>query len=353
MPGFRNEKTLEQQKTERKILILRIVFLAMILAGFLLFVWAWEKRSNESKLNPEAGMELKAPAKQAAAVTYKGETYIPRDDLETTLLMGTDVSEDEPRSAREGGYSMADVLVLIVANKTDKTYTVIQINRDTITPITMMSDDGKVEGYFNGQITLAYAYGGSPVRCAKNTIEAVRRTLLNIPIDHYVAVTMDSVGVLNDMVGGVTVEVMDDGIDPDLVKGQKAKLNGEQALRYVRARRSLDNPTNEHRMERQKQFLTGLMDSFRKKSARDSSFVMDVLVKLSEYMDSDCSIQQLSDLLNTFVAYEQAEFTGLKGESVSGETLKDFGDHTVFTEFYPDREGIWDLVMRVFYKKNK
>ncbi len=351
MPGFRNEKTLEQQKTERKVLILRIIFLAMILAGLLLFVWAWEKRSNEGKQNPEAGMELRAPDKKVEAISYKGGSYLPREDLETTLLIGTDVSEDEPRDSREGGYSMADVLVLIVADRTEKTYSVIQINRDTITTIAMLSDEGVNNGYFNAQITLAYAYGGAPSRCAQNTIQSVHRLMLGAEIDHYVRVTMDSVGVLNDLVGGVTVEVMDDGIDPGLVKGQKATLTGEQALRYVRARMSLDNPTNEHRMERQKQYLTGLMDAFRKKTAKDSSFAMNTLLKLSEYMDSDCSIQKLSDLLNTFADYEQVEFSKLQGESVVGETLKDFGDHTQFMEFYPDREALWDLVMRVFYKK--
>ena len=349
--GFRNVKTREQQRAEKKILILRILFLAMILAGLVLLVWAWEKRSDAGERDPAAGMLVTAPPKEVMAIGYQGHSYVPRENIETTLLIGTDVSEDETRDSRDWEYSLADMLMLIVADKDAKTYTALQINRDTVTTIQMVDDNGQFVDYFQGQVTLANAYGGSPQRCAKNTLDAVRFILMNVEIDHYVTVTMDSVGILNDMVGGVTVEVMDDGIAPGLVKGQTVKLNGDQALRYVRARMSLDDSTNAHRMERQRQYLDGLMEGFRKSAAKDSSFVMNSLLKLSDYMVSDCNIQKLSDLVNTFMSYKQTDLRTLEGETRYGETLKDMGIEGRYAEFYPDQEALRATVMDLFYRR--
>ena len=61
-------------------------------------------------------------------------------------------------------------------------------------------------------------------------------------IDHYVALSMDAVPVINDAVGGVAVRCMDDltAYDPSLTEGAEITLMGDQALYYVRARMNAD-----------------------------------------------------------------------------------------------------------------
>ena len=66
---------------------------------------------------------------------------------------------------------------------------------------------------------------------------------------------MTAIRVLNDLVGGVSVTMEEDGtqIDPAFVKGATVRLSGSQAEAFVRARMGLENDTNLARMQRQRQ----------------------------------------------------------------------------------------------------
>ena len=72
-----------------------------------------------------------------------------------------------------------------------------------------------------------------------NTVRAVSDLLSGIGIDYYISMNMDGVGVLNDSIGGVDVEVLDDFEDvPEFKKGETVHLTGDLALTYVRGRMS-------------------------------------------------------------------------------------------------------------------
>ena len=166
--------------------------------------------------------------------------------------------------------------------------------------------------------------------------------LYGIEIDHYISMTMDGVALLNDLVGGVTVEVMDDfsGIDDTLVQGETVTLLGEHALTYVRSRGGLEDSTNLHRMERQRQYLAGLQEQM-KKASQEEGFTLDALMQLNEYLVSDCTINQLSDLLENLNTYEVGEILTTQGEAKVGEE---------FMEFTVDEDALQQLVMDVFYE---
>src|SRR5699024_4568224 len=131
----------------------------------------------------------------------------------------------------------------------------------------------------------------------------------------------DGVALLNDLVGGVTVEVLDDfsGIDDSLVQGETVTLQGQQALTYVRSRGGLEDSSNLHRMERQRQYLAGLQEQVKKAAQSDSNFSLDALLQVNEYMVSDCTINQLSDLINSMVTYEIEDIRTTQGEAQVGE----------------------------------
>lgn len=190
---------------------------------------------------------------------YNGGWYARRNDLETVLLMGL----DKYAETEESNYlnnEQSDFLMLLVINKETGACTPIQLNRDTMTKIQILGVRGDVAGTFTGQLALAHTYGSGERDSCLNTAEAVSNLLYGVGIDHYISITMDGVAILNDLVGGVEVEVMDDfsSIDSTLVQGETVTLMGNHALTYVRTRGGLEDSSNLRRMERQRQYLIAL-----------------------------------------------------------------------------------------------
>lgn len=274
---------------------------------------------------------------------YNGGWYRPRKDVETVLLMGIDKAAVDESMAVQGAYEQSDFLMLLVIDPKAEKCTGIHINRDTMTEIQMLSETGRVEGRFTGQITLAHTYGGQPeIRC-RNAVTAVSNLMYGIKIDHYISLMMDGVIILNDLVGGVTLEVMDDftGVDDTLVKGETVTLLGQHALNYVRARKGLEDQTNVHRMERQKQYLEALQTALFDQADADQSFSTSALMELNEYMVSNCTVDQLSELSETLKEYGVGEYLALEGEAILGE---------IYYEFYVDEDALQQLIMEMFYE---
>ncbi len=350
--GFRQDRNRVKAKTEWAVLILRIFFLAMILGGIILLVWFWDQRSNQETPTANAGQEIKASSAKTVRVSWNGKDYEPRSDLEVTLLIGTDdYAEDAAEAqAQEEGFSQSDMVILIVADPVGKTYTVLHINRDTMCSVPILTDDTGAElgVKYPAQLAAAYAYGGPTESTrSRNVIRAVQSLIPEANIRHYVTLTMDCVAELNDMVGGVQVEVLQD-IDETLVKGKTVRLKGDQALTYVRARGSLEDSSNLARMERQRQFLTAFQDQFRTSASKDTSFVLDSLLKINEYMSSDCSVQKLSDLVNTLMEFEMTEYRTIKGEAKAGDS---FMEGMVFMEYWPDADDLQQIRYDLFYRE--
>lgn len=58
--------------------------------------------------------------------------------VQTYLFIGTDKSGNEDAEGEEYHGSMADALMLVVVDKEEKTYGILQLNRDTITEVPML-----------------------------------------------------------------------------------------------------------------------------------------------------------------------------------------------------------------------
>ena len=116
---------------------------------------------------------------------------------------------------------------------------------------------GTVPYTIRQQIALAHAYGNGREQSCENNVKAVSMMLDDQPIDGYFSLNMGGIGVLVDLIGGVTLTITSDfsAVDPSLVEGETVTLDGEQALAYVRSRKDVDDQTNLARMERQRQFL--------------------------------------------------------------------------------------------------
>lgn len=276
---------------------------------------------------------------------YNGGWYARRNDLETILLMGL----DKYAETEESNYlnnEQSDFLMLLVINKETGACTPIQLNRDTMTKIQILGVRGDVAGTFTGQLALAHTYGSGERDSCLNTAEAVSNLLYGVGIDHYISITMDGVAILNDLVGGVEVEVMDDfsSIDSTLVQGETVILMGNHALTYVRTRGGLEDSSNLRRMERQRQYLIALQKKLTEKADSDAWFATNAILQVSDYLTSDCTAEKLSRIADLLSKSDVSEIRTIDGEAKVGQE---------YMEFYPDEDALQALVMSVFYEKVK
>ena len=321
-----------------------ILAVVLVLLAGMLLLQRWENTQDApvSSQGPSSAVEAGAPVDDREITYYNGTAYARREDLETVLLLGVDKFEGETPE----GYinnQQADFLLLLVMDKQNETCTPIQLNRDTMTQIQILGVTGEPAGTFTGQLALAHTYGSGEEDSCENTVLAVSNLLYGMEIDHYVSLTMDGVALLNDLVGGVTVEVLDDfsGIDDSLVQGETVTLQGQQALTYVRSRGGMEDSSNLHRMERQRQYLAALQQQLKAAVQQEDGFTLDALLQLNEYMVSDCTVNQLSDLGDSLAAYQVNDILTTPGDAQEGEE---------FMEFTVDEAALQQLVMDVFYE---
>jgi anionic cell wall polymer biosynthesis LytR-Cps2A-Psr (LCP) family protein len=117
-------------------------------------------------------------------------------------------------------------------------------------------------------------------------------------------------------------------------------LNKEQALNFVRTRKDVGSQMNLSRMERHKEYLTGLAEALTAKVSDSETFAAELYGELDEYMVTDCTFKVLSSLLQRCAHYEMAEVFSLEGENVLGDE---------FYEFYADQEKLETLILERFY----
>jgi len=312
-----------------------VLVIIIIISASLILIRIWEgNRGVFPELKPHDGR-----------VRYQGVEYELKENVESFLLLGLDKYEDAVSSDSHESGIQTDFVMVVVFNNDTKQCTAIQINRDTMTKVNMLSIGGTaVVDTLTKQVALAYNYvddDNEKIKCG-NTLDSVEYILKGVEIDHYFSMTMDGVIKLNDLLGGVEVEVLDDftGIDDTLIKGERVVLTGEQALRYVRARQGLEDSTNVARMERQKQYIKALREKLDSCIVEDETFTLNLIEEISEYVVYDVSEQKLQTLIEKFDDYEFLGIRTIEGETRSGEK---------FLEFYPDEDSVWKVVLDLFY----
>lgn len=322
---------MERKKLKKEIIVLLFLvgILMLILVGGMVQMLSDRSESDDAFSYVDGGGDQ---------IFYESAWYVPKDSVESILILGID--KKEGASADREASEQADFLALLVFNRETESYQILHLNRDTMTEIPQTDAFGEIYGHVKGQLTLAHTYGDEDrVRC-RNTVNTVESLLYGVNIDHYLSLTMDAVSIINDSIGGVTLQVMDDltAIDPVLQKDATVTLRGEQALSYVQARGSLEDSSNLRRMERQKQYVGALVEQLRGQNVESLS---DTVVRVSEYLVSDCTVDQLKRMVERIDAYSFAGMISPEGTSVKGAE---------FMEHYVDEDALKALVVGMFYE---
>lgn len=289
----------------------------------------------------ESTLFLHTPAEVTSkTITHKGEKYYPRQDITVVMVMGINqTGKVVPTEFNDGG--PADMLMLMVFDERTESCSVLSLNRDMMVDMPVLNDTGRAVGVFYGQLGYAHTFGdGMEVSC-ENVRKTVSNLLKGVTIDYYFSMNMDAISVLNDAVGGVTVNITDDfsAVTDSLPMG-RVTLNGDQAVTYVQTRWNVSDHLNINRMERHKEYMRNFVPALQDNLENKPGFVVEAYEKVSDFIVTDCTIQILSRLETDYGDYEVDRFLTLEGENVLGD---------VYYEFYPDEEKMMDLILELFF----
>ena len=319
-----------------------MALLALLLAA-LLGAAVWMNDREEVPVE-NAGQAVHAQ-QEPVCLTYKDQEYPLKEHLQTVLLIGTDSTEryeeDEKLLLDYYNLNQADFLILLVQDTEAGTTEVIQLNRDTMMEVPWLDVIGNYGGTEFQQLCLAFNSGDGGRASCLNTVDAVSSLLFDAPIQHYIQMPMSGISVLNNLVGGVPVTIPENltQVDPAFTAGATVHLTGDQAEKFVRARKGLLDDTNQARMSRQRIYL----ESFRKQAQKafdsESEFAVKLVEKLGEYIQSDMTAQQLADFVESLDQSQISPIRTPEGELIIG---------TQYYEFFVEEASLWEIVKRAY-----
>lgn len=314
---------------------LAVLLLAAMLLGIVLLSDQIETEAPVIEIDPGAGDE------PAVTIEYDGRVWEHKEYKYTTILfIGVDQPQLASASLRAGG--QADFLLLLAIDRVNHQVHTLQIDRDAVVPVQVYGAFGNPAGVREMQICLAYAFGATPEKACQNTVRAVETLLGGITIDHYVALDMEGMALLNDALGGVTVTLTEDFsmYDPVMIKGATITLRGEQAQYFLRGRQSVGDGSNTGRMNRQAVFMEAAAMLASSRMATDPGYLVTVVNALDGHIVSSCDMAWLVNQAYAVRLYPRTETFKLKGEHLEGADG--------FVELHPDTDALMKYITGTF-----
>ncbi|MGG6309902.1 LCP family protein [Paenibacillus macerans] len=232
----------------------------------------------------------------------------------TMLLLGTDYRP-------ETGTHLSDVMMVIAMNPETKSATVVSLPRDTKL---------ELDGYRTNKINAFYPNflaaekkSGIP---AEQEMKTMMSKFFDIGIDYVTVLNFQGFRDVVDALGGVNVNVdadmcyrdTADGTDINLQEGAQ-HLNGEDALGYVRYRKSNCSPRTKgsddfDRNRRQNEVLHALIDQA--KSLNGVMGAGKVIESVGKNMETDLESQQMKNMIQAYwsISKENVDFMPVTGD---------------------------------------
>ncbi|MEN3005704.1 LCP family protein [Dehalobacterium formicoaceticum] len=266
-----------------KFFLMMLFCMAFFLWGGFQLSYLYPLEITEARPQPPVGEE--SPPAVVPDEESKGKEII--------LVVGSDSRNGEP--------ARSDTIILVFLDKEQKSVGVLSIPRDTYVNIA-----GK---NLKTKINHAHAYGG--IEMTKDTVEE----FLDIKIDRYVDMNFKGFVKLIDALGGIEMDVEKRMYKPseniNLKKGEQ-KLDGEQALAYVRFRD--DGKGDLGRVERQLKFISVLSDRL---TSLNTLWKIPQLVGIfQDNVETDLTLKEMLSLANTYKNFDAAK---LRTDMLPGE----------------------------------
>ena len=214
------------------------------------------------------------------------------------LLMGSDTRQGK----QNRGYGHADELtgqrsdttILLHVAADRKSAIAVSIPRDTWITLPQCKKNGKTVGGYEGKFNAAIEIAGPAC-----TLKAARE-LTGLDIKNFMVVDFGGFKNIVEAIGGVEIcltEAVNDPLSGLKLPAGKSTVTGEDALAFVRARKTLGDGSDISRIRRQQAFLSSLI---RKVSSNQLLLnpvaLLDVLNAATESLTADSQLADLNNL---------------------------------------------------------
>lgn len=312
----------------KKRILFTLAFLALLIlaGGGYIFFHAYQtaKQSHHELDRQEEHSALR-----------ESDVAIGKDPI-SIMLIGV----ENYASSNENG--RADAQMIVTLNPHTEKMTITSIPRDT--RVELSSDGaGQYAGFDKINAAYTYAsltgYGGN-----KFTVETAEN-LLDIPIDEYATVNFDGFRDIVDALGGVNVDIKKGFWEKNIYNHDKpiyfeagpSKLNGEEALAFVRMRKRAVN-SEYSREERQQQFI---------ESAVKQAVSVGTLLKISEISDILEENVETSLSPGEIYALERA-YSSIDTSNIETFSMEGSDQMINGTSFFvPSDEGLTDISQKL------
>ncbi len=351
---YRKEKKKKKKKSKKFVFFVTlgtVVISLLLIVAITLIVLLLNGQKSLIGENKNTSAQIQTPANVEVDddyIVYNGEKYKYNDKVTTILFAGIDKTSDQHIEGVLGTAGQADSLFTMALNTETGKYKLMAISRDTMVDVNICDSNGNFKGTEKMQICLSHGYGDGKDSSTENLKRSVSRLFFGIPVNSYMIIDLDAISILNDAVGGVTVNVVEDLSHKDsaLVKGKTVTLKGEQAVTYVRYRDIYkDENQNNLRMERQKSYLNSFIHQTIDLTKRDVSTPITLYNQIADYTKTDIDASKITYLASVFL---QSGFSAdedlikIPGETVLGEK---------YAEYYVDTNEFFKIVLDTYYTK--
>lgn len=282
---------MRERKKKKKWLWITLSVIGLLVLGTGGYAYYLYKSAADTVASIQEDLDRDKSEKRTEKVVFEEKDPI------SILLMGVD--------ERKGDRGRSDSLILMTVNPNTNTTQMVSIPRDTRTEIVGRGTQDKINH--------AYAFGGTEM--AINTVEH----FLDVPVDYFVKINMESFKDTVDAVGGIevnnTLNFSYDGYD--FTEGMTT-LDGKKALAYTRMR--YDDPRGDFgRQERQRQVIEAVI----KKGANISSITKfgDMFGVVRDNVKTNLSFDEMWDIQANYKAasqnLEQFQVEG-SGDTING-----------------------------------
>lgn len=349
------------------LFFLILVCVLLLIGIFVLGGYFWMEKRGKSSLAEKQAMlpqqmvsvsvnEIPVEAEtevtealEEGEIRYQGKIWTYNKDILTFLCMGIDKKGEVKASGNLLKGGQADAIFLAVLDPDQKKISIIGVNRDTMTEISVYDKDGLYVGKETAQLALQHAYGDGLEESCERTMEAVSHLFYGLPIHGYCALNMSVIQLINDAIGGVDVTVASDVYISGKRRwkaGEQIHLEGKDAVSFVQGRDTSIAQSAEDRLARQKQYLKAFMDQAIQAVKQDMTLPVKLYSQITPYMVTDITSDEVVYLAGQALSYSFSEedIYSLTGEVRMGEK---------YEEFYQDDTALYEMILKIFYKEKK
>ncbi|MFJ8664104.1 LCP family protein [Streptomyces sp. NPDC093795] len=251
--------------------------------------WFYRKLDGNITTDTTAAAELLKYEKERPAAVVSAARNI--------LLIGSDTraGEGNREYGRDKGTQHSDTTILLHLSAGKSSATAVSLPRDLMVTIpSCRKADGSRTSEQVAQFNWAFEFGGTA--CTIRTVEK----LTGIRVDHHMVIDFRGFKKMVDAVDGVEVclkEPVDDHDAKLKLPAGRQTLRGEQALGFVRARKSIGNGSDTERMDRQQQFLGALVNKVQSDGVLlNPTRLYPVLDAATKAITTDAGLDSLRDL---------------------------------------------------------